>query len=144
MLELAAARTAGAHPYLVTPQHTGIARKTLGADALLAPEQGVVLETDPQKARELGRGFLKFYAGLPNYTDNWRREGYTETDIETVSDRLIDGLVAWGDLAAIDARVQEHVDAGADHVCLQVIGPGGMHSELAYDQAVWRQLAALL
>jgi len=144
MLELAQARTAGAHPYLVTPRHTEFARKIMGPDALLAPEQGVVLETDPQIARELARGAVKFYAGLPNYTNNWRREGYTDTDIETLSDRLIDGLIAWGDVAAIGARVQEHLDAGADHVCLQVLGPSGMAPDLNYDQAAWRKLAALL
>jgi probable F420-dependent oxidoreductase len=144
MLQLAQARTAGAHPYLVTPRHTEFARKTLGPEALLAPEQGVVLETDPDKARELARGSVRFYAGLPNYANNWRRDGYTDTDIETLSDRLIDGLIAWGDVAAIGARVQEHLQAGADHVCLQVIGPGGMTPDLDYDQAVWRKLAALL
>ena len=144
MLELAAARTAGAHPYLVTPRHTAFARKIMGPAALLAPEQGVVLETDPERARELARGSVKFYATLPNYTNNWRRDGYTDTDIETLSDRLIDGLVAWGDVHAIGARVQEHLQAGADHVCLQVIGPGGLMGELDYDQLAWRKLAALL
>jgi probable F420-dependent oxidoreductase len=144
MLQLAQARTAGAHPYLVTPRHSAFARKTMGPDALLAPEQGVVLETDPGKARQLARGVVKFYAALPNYSNNWRREGYTDTDIETLSDHLIDGLIAWGDLEAIGARVQEHLQAGADHVCLQVIGPGGMAAELDYDQAAWRKLATLL
>lgn len=144
MLELSAARTAGAHPYLVTTRHTAFARKILGPDALLAPEQGVVLETDPGQAREIARGTVKFYAALPNYTNNWRRDGYTDEDIETLSDRLIDGLIAWGDVAAIGARVQEHLQAGADHVCLQVIGPGGMAAELDYDSAAWRKLAALL
>jgi probable F420-dependent oxidoreductase len=144
MLQLSAVRTAGAHPYLVTTRHTEFARKILGPDALLAPEQGVVLETDPDKARELARGSVKFYATLPNYTNNWRRDGYTDEDIETLSDRLIDGLVAWGDVDAIGARVQEHLQAGADHVCLQVIGPGGLAAELDYDSAAWRKLAALL
>ena len=144
MLQLAQARTAGAHPYLVTPRHTEFARKSLGPDALLAPEQGVVLETDPDKARELARGSVKFYAGLPNYANNWRRDGYTDADIETLSDRLIDGLIAWGDVGAIGARVQAHLQAGADHVCLQVIGPGGMTPDLDYDQAAWRKLTALL
>jgi probable F420-dependent oxidoreductase len=144
MLQLAEARTAGAHPYLVTPRHTAFARETMGPDALLAPEQGVVLETDPQKARELARGSVKFYSGLPNYANNWRRDGYTDTDIETLSDRLIDGLIAWGDVNAIGARVQEHLQAGADHVCLQVIGPSGFIGDLDYDRGAWRELAALL
>jgi probable F420-dependent oxidoreductase len=144
MLQLAAARTAGAHPYLVTPRHTAFARKTMGPDALLAPEQGVVLETDPGRARDLARDAVRFYTGLPNYTNNWRRDGYTDAEIETLSDRLIDGLIAWGDVDAIGARVQEHLQAGADHVCLQVIGPGGMTPDLDYDQAAWRKLAALL
>jgi probable F420-dependent oxidoreductase len=144
MLQLAAARTAGAHPYLVTPRHTAFARKTMGPDALLAPEQGVVLETDPERARELARGAVKFYTGLPNYTNNWRRDGYTDADIETLSDRLIDGLIAWGDVDAIGARVQEHLQAGADHVCLQVIGPGGLMGDLDYNQMAWRRLAVLL
>jgi len=144
MLQLAQARTAGAHPYLVSPRHTAFARQTMGPDALLAPEQGVVLESDPGKAREIVRNSIKFYAGLPNYTNNWRRDGYTDADIETVSDRLIDGLIAWGDVNAIGARVQEHLQAGADHVCLQVIGPGGLMGDLDYDLAAWRKLAALL
>jgi probable F420-dependent oxidoreductase len=144
MLQLAQARTAGAHPYLVTPRHSEFARKIMGPDALLAPEQGVVLETDPDKARELARAVVKFYAKLPNYANSWRREGYTDTDIETLSDRLIDGLIAWGDVDAIGARMREHLQAGADHVCLQVIGPGGMAAELDYDRVAWRKLAALL
>jgi len=144
MLQLAQARTAGAHPYLVTPRHSEFARKIMGPDALLAPEQGVVLETDPDKARELARNVVKFYAALPNYANSWRREGYTDADIETLSDRLIDGLIAWGDMEAIGARVQAHLQAGADHVCLQVIGPGGMAAELDYDRDQWRKLAALL
>lgn len=144
MLDLAASRTAGAHPYMVTPGHTATARAAMGPDALLAPEQGVVLESDPAKARAMARGFVQTYARLPNYANSWRREGFSDEEIETLSDRLIDALIAWGDLAAIEARLEEHFAAGADHVCVQVIGPGGMAPDLAHDRVVWKELAKLL
>ncbi|MEP7204012.1 MAG: LLM class F420-dependent oxidoreductase [Ilumatobacteraceae bacterium] len=122
MLELAAARTAGVHPYLVTPEHTQSAREAVGPDALVATEQGVVLETDPHRARSIARSNLALYFNLPNYTDNWRRLGFTDDEIAANgSDRLIDALVAWGDEAAIAKRVQAHHDAGASHVCVQVL-----------------------
>jgi probable F420-dependent oxidoreductase len=143
MLQLAAERTAGAHPYMVSPRHTAFARQTMGPDALLAPEQGVVLETDPAKARNIARGFVQNYARLPNYANNWRRDGFSDAEIEGLSDRLIDALIAWGPLDAIAARVEEHVAAGADHVCLQVIGPGGMSADIAHDRQDWHKLAAL-
>jgi probable F420-dependent oxidoreductase len=144
MLELAARRTAGAHPYMVTPRHTAAARAAIGPDALLAPEQGVVLETDPVKARAIARGFVEHYARLPNYANSWRREGFSDEEIAALDDRLIDRLIAWGDLAAVSARLEEHFAAGADHVCLQVIGPGGMRPDVAYDREVWKELAKLL
>jgi probable F420-dependent oxidoreductase len=144
MLELAAERTAGAHPYLVTPKHTAVARRMMGPDALLAPEQKVVLETDPAKAREIARRSVSVYGQLPNYANSWRREGFSDAEIERLDDRLIDALVAWGDISAIAARVDEHFAAGADHVCLQVIGPGGVNADLGHDRAVWRELAGLL
>jgi probable F420-dependent oxidoreductase len=144
MLELAAARTAGAHPYMVSPRHTAFARQVMGPDAILAPEQGVVFETDPDKARDIARGFVKHYAQLPNYANNWRRDGFSDAEIEGLSDRLIDTLIAWGDLDAIGARTEEHFAAGADHVCLQVIGPGGMGADIAYDSKVWAKLSPLL
>ena len=144
MLELAASRTAGAHPYMVTTKHTAIARRAMGADALLAPEQGVVLEGDPTKAREIARGFVQHYARLPNYANNWRREGFTDEEIASLDDRLIDALIAWGDLGAISARLDEHFAAGADHVCLQVIGPNGMVPDVGHDREVWSELAKLL
>jgi probable F420-dependent oxidoreductase len=144
MLELAASRTAGAHPYMVTAKHTAIARQAMGVDALLAPEQGVVLESDPSKAREIARGFVQHYARLPNYANSWRREGFTDEEIASLDDRLIDALIAWGDVAAISARLDEHFAAGADHVCLQVIGPNGMVPDVGYDREVWRELAKLL
>lgn len=142
MLDLARERTAGAHPYLITPEHTAEARERLGAGALLAPEQGVVLETDPAKARELARGALSTYLRLPNYRNNWLRLGFSEEEIESSSDRLIDALFAWGDVDAIVKRVREHQAAGADHVCLQVIHEGGR--AMGFPRAAWRELAAAL
>lgn len=142
MLELSAEFTAGAHPYLVTPEHTAIARKTLGPDALLAPEQGVVLETDPAKARALARQALTTYLALPNYLNSWRRLGFSEDDVRG-SDRLVDALFAWGDVAAIRDRIQAHYDAGADHVCLQVVS-GPMSASLGPARVGWKQLAAAL
>ena len=141
MLELAATRTAGVHPYLVTPEHTRIAREAVGPDVFVAPEQGVVLETDPDRARAIARANVSFYFALPNYTNNWRRLGYTDEDLaDGGSNRLIDALVAWGDEAAIAARVQEHRDAGANHVCIQVLTD--RPKSLSLDQ--WRILAPAL
>ena len=125
MLELARDRSAGAHPYLVTPEHTARARDTLGAGALLAVEQGVVLETEPDRARDVARQALGIYATLPNYVNNWKRLGFTDEDADSLSDRLIDALIAWGDPDTVADRVQAHREAGADHVCVQVIGPAG-------------------
>jgi probable F420-dependent oxidoreductase len=126
MLELARERARGAHPYLVTPEHTAMAREILGPDRLLAPEQKVVLENDPTAAREIARAALAVYIpGLPNYVNNLRRLGFTDDDLGDVpSDRLVDALVAWGDVDAIAARVRAHHDAGADHVALQVLPYG--------------------
>lgn len=123
VLRLAAARTSVAHPYLVTPEYTARARETVGAGVLLAPEQHVVLEEDPERARELGREALAYYLGLPNYTRNWLRHGFTEDDLPGGgSDRLVDALVAWGPVERIARRLREHHDAGADHVVVQVVG----------------------
>jgi probable F420-dependent oxidoreductase len=144
MLELAGQRTAGAHPYLVSVGHTATARATIGPDALLAPEQGVVLERSPAKAREIARGFLSHYARLPNYVNNWLRTGFTQQEVDSLSDRLVDELIAWGDVDAIGARVDAHLAAGADHVCMQVISAAGMRAPLADHVEPWRQLAALL
>ena len=126
MLALSRDKTGGAHPYLVTPDHTAAARTILGAGKLLAPEQGVVLESDPATARALARGALEHYSRLPNYTNNWKRYGFTDEDIAAVSDRLIDGLFAWGGPGEIAARVKAHHDAGADHVCIQVVSASGL------------------
>lgn len=144
MLALSAERTAGAHPYMVTASHTRFARETMGPDALLAPELGVVLETDPAKAREIARGMVTHYARLPNYANNWRRDGFSQAEIEGLDDRLVDAVIAWGDLAAIKARVDEYFAAGADHVCLQAIGEGGMMTGIDANLADWRELAKLL
>lgn len=122
MLELARTRTAGSHPYLVTPEHTARVRDALGAGPLVAPEQAVVLGTDRERAHRLARAHLATYLGLPNYANNWKRIGFTDDDTaDGGSDRLVDALVAWGDEDAVAARVQEHRDAGADHVCVQVL-----------------------
>jgi probable F420-dependent oxidoreductase len=122
MLHLAASRSAGAHPYFVPPEHTVLARAELGPDRLLAPEQTVALERDRAAARALGRQFCARYLTLPNYARNLRRLDYSDEDLEPPgSDRLVDAVVAWGAPADIARRVRAHLDAGADHVCLQVI-----------------------
>jgi probable F420-dependent oxidoreductase len=122
MLELSRDRADGAHPYLTTPKHTAEARALLGPGKWLCPEQKVMLETDPVKARRVGRGFVSRYLTLPNYRNNLLRLGYTEADVSNGgSDRLVDAIIAWGDEAAIRARIQEHWDAGADHVCIQAM-----------------------
>ncbi|MET0546789.1 MAG: TIGR03620 family F420-dependent LLM class oxidoreductase [Caulobacterales bacterium] len=124
MLELAAELADGAHPYNVTPAHTADARKILGAGKLLCVEQKAILETDPAKARAAGRSALKLYLGLENYVANWRRLGFNEQDWSGEgSDRLIDAMFAWGDAATVKARLQEHLDAGADQVCVQTVNP---------------------
>jgi probable F420-dependent oxidoreductase len=122
MLELARDRTRGAHPYFVPPEHTEIARTILGDDRLLAPEQMVVLDTDPVRARAAARAAMSIYVTLPNYANSLKRLGYTEDDLGgDISDRLVDAIVAWGDVDAIGSRVRAHHDAGADHVCVQVL-----------------------
>lgn len=120
MLRLAAERTAGAHPYFVPPEHTARARETLGEGPLLLPEQMVLLETDPTVARDVARRNMAIYLGLPNYQNNLRELGFGDDDFANGgSNRVVDAIVAWGDESAIAARVQEHFDAGANHVCIQ-------------------------
>ena len=122
MLELSATKANGAHPYFTTPDHTKISRDVMGNDALLAPEQMVVLETDPVEARRIARAGMKIYLGLPNYFNNLRRLGFDESDwSDGGSDRLVDAIVAWGTEEQIARRVAEHHAAGADHVCVQVL-----------------------
>jgi probable F420-dependent oxidoreductase len=122
VLKLAADRTAGAHPYLSTPEHTKQARDILGEGALLAPEVAVVLESDPVEARAIARGYLSLYLKLPNYTNNLLRLGFTEEDIAgNGSDRLLDALIPWGGVDNVLAKVAEHHDAGATNVNIQVL-----------------------
>ncbi len=142
MLELARDRAAGAHPYLVTPEHTQVARAALGDGPALLPEQHVVLETDPDRARALAREGLSVYLQLPNYVNNWRRLGFTEDDFaDGGSNRLVDHVVVWGDEATIATRVQAHFDAGADHVCVQAYTGAEANG---FPRAEWRALAPAL
>ena len=126
MLRLARERAVGAHPYFVPPEHTERARAELGPTPLLAPEMAFVLEQDPASARAAARGYAALYLQLPNYVENLRRLGFGDDDLTGGgSDRLIDAVVPWGDEAAIVAAVRAHLDAGADHVCVQpVVGDG--------------------
>lgn len=141
MLRLAAERGAGAHPYFVPPEHTAFARETMGPDPLLAVEQAVVFCTDPTKAREIARTHTSIYVGLPNYANNLKRFGMADEDfLDNGSDRLVDTIVAWGTMDDVVARVKAHHDAGADHVCIQVIAENGTE----VPAAAWRDLADAL
>jgi probable F420-dependent oxidoreductase len=141
MLKLSAERADGAHPYNTTPEHTAQARELLGTGPLLCPEQAVVLEKDPVKARAFARKFLEIYLGLPNYTNNWLRLGFQEADISKGgSDRLIDAVIAWGDLKTVVSRIREHHSAGADHVCIQVLTA----DPKTFPMAEYRELASAL
>lgn len=142
MLSLARARTSGAHPYLVPPEHTALARDALGTGATLAPEQAVILAADRRSGLERARSFVASYLLLPNYVRNLRRLGFGEDDLAgNGSDRLVDALVAYGDEAAIARRVRAHQDAGADHVCIHVVGGDGGET---LPLAAWRRLAPAL
>ncbi len=137
VLRLAAERAAGAHPYLTTPAHTRAARAELGEGPLLAPEQKIVLDADPQTARRAARGALKYYLGLRNYVDNLRRSGFTDEDVAGEgSDRLVDALVGHGTPTDAAAAVTAHLDAGADHVAVQLVTDGGLVDGLATLAAV--------
>ena len=125
MLELAASAADGAHPYWTTPEHTKQARDILGADKLLCVEQKVVVTTDANGAREAARTALAAYADLPNYRNNWKRLGYTEDEIQQRDNRFVDAVVAWGDAATVQSRIQAHYDAGATHVCIQPLSTQG-------------------
>ncbi|MDH6570096.1 putative F420-dependent oxidoreductase [Streptomyces sp. SAI-117] len=141
-IELARDRAAGSIPYLITADQTARSRELLGDTPLLAPELKVVLESDPARARTLARDCLAIYLGLPNYTDNFLRNGFTEDDFKDGgSDRLVDAVFAWGSDDRIRARVDEFIAAGADHVALQVVD-GGTRYDLP--RQAWRRLAALL
>ena len=141
MLELAAERADGAHPYFVPVEHTAFAREHLGAEPFLGVEMTAVLTTDAEEGRRIGRAFARNYLKLPNYANNLRRMGWGESDVEgDGSDALIDAVIAWGDADAIAARVRAHLAAGADHVCVQ------LRAESSADPSLdgYRQLAAAL
>jgi probable F420-dependent oxidoreductase len=139
MLDLAAARSLGAHTYFVPVAHTRSARERLGPGALLAPELACVVETDAGRAREQARRYAELYLGLSNYTENLLQHGFTEADIEGGgSDRLIDAVIPHGSADEVAAAARAHVDAGADHVCLQPVGGQGI------PRREWTALAAAL
>jgi probable F420-dependent oxidoreductase len=142
MLALAGEKTDGAHPYNGTPEHTARAREIMGPEKLLAVEQKVVCVEDASAAREIARSMLRIYTPLPNYANNWKRLGFTDDDLaDGGTDRFIDAVVAWGTEDAINKRVREHLDAGADHVCIQVLAAEGF-AALPMDE--WRRLAPVL
>ena len=137
---LAADRARGAHPYLVTPEHTASARSTLGEGPLLLPEQTVILCDGADEARSIGTDWLRAYLALPNYANSLLRLGFSSDDLASVSDRLFDAIIAWGDEEAILRRVAEHQSAGADHVCIQALGD----DPRAFPREQWRRIAAAL
>jgi probable F420-dependent oxidoreductase len=138
MTALAAARTAGAVPYNVTPEHTARARAMLGPDKWLCVEQKVLMVTDATKARERARQTMAFYLPLPNYRNNWMRLGFSEQDLaDGGSERFLDAMVAWGDVSVLQHRLQAHFDAGATHVCIQALRADGQ------PMPDWQALAAL-
>jgi probable F420-dependent oxidoreductase len=142
MLETAATRASGAHPYFTTPAHTAQARSIMGPEALLAPEQMVVVETDPAVARAIARAGMAVYLRAPNYQNALRGLGFDDgdwADPKQASERLVDAIVAWGTPEQIGARVDEHRAAGADHVCVQVL-----RADADIPVAEWRQLAPVL
>ncbi|MDQ6731350.1 MAG: LLM class F420-dependent oxidoreductase [Actinomycetota bacterium] len=139
MLDLSRERSAGTHPYFTPPDHTRFARERLGTNALLAPELACVVDSDPARGRATARRYAAMYLGLQNYTNNLLRFGFTEQDIvDGGSDRLIDTIVPHGSAEQIAAAAQEHLDAGADHVCLQTVGVS------AVPKREWTALATAL
>ena len=139
MLALTRDRADGAHPYFMPPEHTRRARELLGPDRLLCPELKVVLETEPSKARELARAAGFPNITLPNYQRTWRELGYDDADFaDGGSDRFIDATVAWGNVSAVERMIQAHLDAGASHVCIQLVNPAGRGAGL-----FWEGLEAL-
>ncbi len=140
MLALAAERTRGAHPYLVTPEHTSNARQALGTGPLLLPEQAVILCDGREAALAIGSDWLRSYLSLPNYANNLLRSGFSPEDLAEVTDRLFDAIIAWGDEDAVLRRVREHRSAGADHVCIQALEA----NQRIFPREQWRRLAAAL
>jgi probable F420-dependent oxidoreductase len=140
MLDLAAHRSGGVHPYLVTPEHTAQARAAVGPDARVLPEQTAILCSTAAEARAIGEGWLRGYLSLPNYANSLLRLGFTADELAEVSDRLFDSVIVWGDEEAVRRRVEEHRAAGADHVCVQVLT-----ADLsALPREEWRRLAPAL
>jgi probable F420-dependent oxidoreductase len=140
MLELAANRSRGAHPYLVTPEHSHRAREVLGHGPLLLPEQTAILTDDAAEAHDIGSTWLRRYLAMPNYANNMRRLGFSADDVASVSERLLDAIIVWGDEAAVIGRVNEHLAAGADHVCLQLLTADSNE----YPRQEWRRIADAL
>jgi len=141
MLKLAADRADGAHSYFVSPEHTAHAREVLGKARLLAVEQAIVLETDAGKAREIARAHTSRYLALPNYVNNLQRLGFGDADLAgNGSNRLVDAIVAWGDIRTVIDRVRHHQSAGADHVCIQVLPPDSQGLPMPQ----WREVASAL
>jgi probable F420-dependent oxidoreductase len=138
MLALSAARSRGAHPYLVTPEHTAAARATLGPGPWLLPEQTAIMCDSADEARGIGTDWLRGYLAMPNYANNLRRSGFSDDDITQVSDRLLNAIIVWGDEEAILRRVAEHQAAGADHVCVQILTADPEQ----FPREQWRRLAA--
>lgn len=144
MLALAGDQAIGAHPYLTTPAHTLDARELIG-DSFLAPTQMVLPIIDPTEARRTARRYLAPYLGQPNYVQSWLRQGFEDSDVAgRGSDRLIDELVAWGDLPRITQRLHRHLEAGADHVCVQMLDPEGAWADHSLPLAHWRLLGEAL
>ncbi|GAA3579467.1 TIGR03620 family F420-dependent LLM class oxidoreductase [Kribbella ginsengisoli] len=142
MAQLAADRTAGIHPFLVSPEYTATMRAQLGPDAFIAPHQAVVFTTDAERARAVAREQLGMFIGFDAYRNNLKRLGYTDSDlVPGGSDRLIDALVAWGDEESIGRRLREHLEAGADHVAVQVLSAAPAGNGLPVKD--WRRLADL-
>lgn len=137
MLKLAAEKTDGAHPYFVPVEHTAFARETIGKDSLLAPEIAVVLNETPETSKEIANKFMSTYTRLPNYANNLKRFGFSDDEITSHSDRLMDAIVSRGSIDVVVARIKEHLDAGADHVCVQVLT--GKPGVLPMKQ--WQELA---
>jgi probable F420-dependent oxidoreductase len=140
MLELSAELADGCHPYFVPVEHTAIARQAVGPDKLVAVEQMVVLETDPSTARDIARKHMKVYLGLPNYANNLIRLGFTQDELDDATDRVVDAIVAWGTVDDVVRRVGEHRDAGASHVCIQVL----QADPTAIPRQAWADLADAL
>ena len=139
MLALGAELTDGVHPYFVPVEHTAIAREAVGPDKIVATEQMVILDTDAASARATARKHMQVYCTLPNYANNLMRLGFAEDEITNIDDRLVDAIVVWGSVDDVASRVEAHRDAGASHVCVQVL-----RSDREVPSAEWRELAAAL